>query len=44
VLFKDERFLDLWGWCQGLGKVRRAQTSHSQNLPPDERFVLWSNF
>ena len=40
----DERFLDLFGWCPGLGKVSDSREGYSANLPEGERFVLWSNF
>ncbi len=44
LTFTDESFLHFFGWCPGLEKIYARRNSYSTELPPDETFVLWSNF
>ena len=42
--FNDELFLQHFGWSPGLRKVYTGRKALGWELPPDQTFVLWSNF
>jgi SAM-dependent methyltransferase len=42
--FDDAKVADLFSWCQNFRKLGVHPQSYAGDLPPDEKFVLWSNF
>lgn len=44
IEINDDLFLDLFGWCGNLMKIKSSTTSHSWDLRPNQSFALWSNF
>ena len=42
--FDDAKVADLFSWCSNFRKLGVNSQNFGVDLPPDEKFVLWSNF
>lgn len=44
VEINDDIFLQLFGWCGDLRKLKGSSVSFSKDLPEGQSYALWSNF